>query len=147
MQRYVTKLRCICYMDGSLSECGYRFCIIGYPGVGYAAFRTISGFKYFMRAYGLAIDASTSRVIDLRDVGHGRRVVFDFVPRRIRDIYFWSKEELPPNAQPFVGLENGAYVTLYAIRGDGETMIYRPNPNAKEVYQCLDYLTCSRVYG
>lgn len=28
-----------------------------------------------------------------------------------------------------------------------EAIADRPNPNAKEVYQCWDYLTYSRVYG
>ena len=147
MLRNVTMFYCTCYMDGNLSECGYQFCVTGYAGIGYAAFRTVSGFKYFLRAYGLSIDKSSVRVIDRRAVGQGRCMVFSFIPRRIYDVYFWHYEELPFDAKPFIGLENGSYVILYAVRGENETKIYRPNPNAKEVYHRLDYMECAKIYG
>lgn len=147
MLRDVDSLRCTCYMDGNTSECHYRFCIYGDYSPGYAAFRTVYGLKSFMRNYGLTIDKSSARIIDMRDIGRGRFVVFNFISRHIHDVYFWHKAEVPVHAEPFIGLENGNYVTLYAIRGDNETIIYRPNSNAKEVYRPLDYAACSRIYG
>lgn len=50
---------------------------------------------------------------------------------------FWSLDEVPSGAKPFLGLSNGSIVTCYFVN-DGRTIsIYRPNPNAKEVYNPL----------
>lgn len=50
---------------------------------------------------------------------------------------FWSLDELPEGARPFVGLSNGSLVKCYATN-DGETVrLFRPNPNAKAVYKPL----------
>lgn len=52
---------------------------------------------------------------------------------------FWKKKELPTDAQPFVTLSNGSFCTCYFLRDDKtkEIVIYRPNPNAKEVYDAF----------
>lgn len=48
--------------------------------------------------------------------------------------YFWNVCEIPEGAKKFWGHSNGCLVTCYFVN-DGETIhIYRPNPNAKEVY-------------
>jgi hypothetical protein len=50
---------------------------------------------------------------------------------------FWKLDEMHEGARPFLGLSNGSVVTCY-FTNDGETItIYRPNPNAHEVYQPL----------
>ena len=47
---------------------------------------------------------------------------------------FWKLSDLPKDAKPFIDKSNGKIVTCY-FTNDGETItIYRPNPNAKEVY-------------
>ena len=64
--------------------------------------------------------------------------------------YFWRLDEVPAGAVPFVGLSNGSLVTCYATN-DGETIrLFRPNPNAKEVYRPLstaDHFTYVRAHG
>lgn len=48
--------------------------------------------------------------------------------------FFWHYEELPSDAKPIIGLSNGCLVTCF-FTNDGETIsVYRPNPNAKDVY-------------
>ena len=48
---------------------------------------------------------------------------------------FWHLSELPDDVRPILGLSNGNLVTCY-FRNDGKTVyIYRPNPNAEEVYK------------
>lgn len=50
---------------------------------------------------------------------------------------FWSLKELPAGVKPFTAHSNGCLVTCYYIN-DGHTIhIYRPNPNASEVYKPL----------
>lgn len=63
---------------------------------------------------------------------------------------FWKISEVPEDAKPIKLLSNGRIVTGY-YRNDGETIfIYRPNPNAKEVYKPLginDHISHKRIYG
>ena len=66
-------------------------------------------------------------------------MTFSFCPKDIIERYFWQEEEIPQRAEQFVGLENGEYVNLYADKDDNSVTIYRPNPNAKEVYKPYDY--------
>ena len=50
---------------------------------------------------------------------------------------FWKLSDVPENAEPLKALSNGSIVDCYFLN-DGETIhIYRPNPNAKEVYKPL----------
>ena len=50
---------------------------------------------------------------------------------------FWKLSDIPDDAKPFKALSNGYIVDCYFLN-DGETIhIYRPNPNAKEVYKPL----------
>lgn len=52
----------------------------------------------------------------------------------LRSKYFWKLEELPEGCKPVEDLSNGSKVRCFA-HNDGETLtIYRPNPNAKDVY-------------
>lgn len=50
---------------------------------------------------------------------------------------FWKLSDIPDDVKPFKALSNGSIVDCYFLN-DGETIhIYRPNPNAKEVYKPL----------
>lgn len=51
--------------------------------------------------------------------------------------YFWQLGELPRDAKPFTGLSNGCLVTCYLYNNGKDLEIYRPNPNAKGVYEPL----------
>ena len=73
------------------------------------------------------------------------------IDRRFNDNEgFWNREDVPADAKPIKALANGSIVTCY-FTNDGETItIYRPNPNAKEVYKPLpiqDHIAHVRIYG
>jgi hypothetical protein len=53
--------------------------------------------------------------------------------KTIENKYFWALDELPSDAKQYTGLSNGSLVDCYYT----EDCIYRPNPNAKEVYNPL----------
>lgn len=70
------------------------------------------------------------------DVQHeGAKVTYYKLNRKFReDKYFWHYEDLPDGVRPIVGHSNGSLVTCF-FKDDGETItIFRPNPNAHEVY-------------
>lgn len=64
--------------------------------------------------------------------------------------HFFKLSELPEGVKPFKALSNGSIVTCYFLN-DGETIhIYRPNPNAKEVYKPLEiseHISHVKIYG
>ena len=63
---------------------------------------------------------------------------------------FWDISDLPSDAQPIKALSNGSIVDCY-FTNDGETIsIYRPNPNAKNVYKPLstiDHIIHCKEFG
>lgn len=63
---------------------------------------------------------------------------------------FWKLSEIPDGAKKIKGLSNGNIVDCY-IWNDGETLhVYRPNPNAKEVYKPLpidEHIKYMREHG
>ena len=73
-----------------------------------------------------------------------------FTDKIIRDgFYFWKIEDLPEGIKPIKALSNGSIVTCY-YKTDKEAVIYRPNPNAKEVYDPLEtaeHIAHKKIYG
>lgn len=63
---------------------------------------------------------------------------------------FWKRSDLPEGARPIKALSNGSIVTCY-FTNDGETIkMYRPNPNATDVYKPLplqQHIEHTRIYG
>lgn len=53
--------------------------------------------------------------------------------------YFWKMEELPEDAKPIMLKSNGSMVIGYFTNDDGYITLYRPNPNAKEVYRPIPF--------
>lgn len=71
---------------------------------------------------------------------------------KIIDNYFWKVEELPKNAKPILALSNGSIVTCYYSKNykNNTITIYRPNPNAKDIYKPLeiqDHISHHRIFG
>lgn len=63
---------------------------------------------------------------------------------------FWKRSDVPENALPIKALSNGSIVTCYYVVTENLVTIYRPNPNAKEVYQPLpidQHLAHRKIYG
>lgn len=134
------------FMDGNRSETGYKY-LVRKDCYSWKGFRTDSGFRYFMNHYGLKIDAQTVRITDNRAAGKGRVMYGNFCSREIKEMFFWKQEEIPEGAERFVGLCNGNYVNCYAKQETERTVIYRPNPNAENVYWPYDYRTIDKQIG
>lgn len=127
------------YLDGKTSECGYKY-VVQRDCMAWTAYRTDSGFRRFLALYGLKINPQFTQLHDMQAVGKGRVITTACYDKRVTDgRYFWSLGEVPENARRFVSLCNGEYVDCY-ITDDGQTAtVYRPNPNAKNVYIPYNY--------
>lgn len=65
---------------------------------------------------------------------------------------FWRLSDLPEGAKPFIAHENGSLCTCYFLRNDDEKeiVIFRPNPNSKEVYDAFSFeeqIRYKRLHG
>ena len=63
---------------------------------------------------------------------------------------FCSHEDLPDGSKPFKALSNGKIVTCYFYNDGKNIKIYRPNPNAEDVYKPLslyEHIKHKKVYG
>ena len=63
---------------------------------------------------------------------------------------FWKSEELPEGVKPIKALSNGSIVTCYFRTLDDQIELYRPNPNAHEVYKPLStnlHIMHQKIYG
>ena len=133
-------------LDGKKSPCGYRF-IIQRDGTAWTAFKTVKGLKYFMEGYGLKLDPSQTEYCDCREQGCGRWVSGAFFPKKIDSVYFWKESDVPEGAKKHIALVNGSYVDCYIVDKGSEAIIYKPNPNAKEVYKPYVYAAMRAEIG
>ena len=129
--------------DPKYNDYGYKY-NIGYLGCGLkTAYRTDSGFKHFLKVYNIKID-----YIEEKELMNGSIIkVYHFKPFKLDESnYFWNIEEIE-GYTPFIGLCNGSYVINYYKHTSKGTIIKRPNPNAKNVYNELDYHEMMKIYG
>ncbi|MEC2463522.1 hypothetical protein P9X10_01225 [Bacillus cereus] len=59
------------------------------------------------------------------------------IDQLIREVLFWYPQELPQGVKRHKGVSNGDIVDCYVYVQQGVTTIFRPNPNAKEIYKPL----------
>ncbi len=108
------------------------------------AFETDSGFNNFLKVYNLKRVKESSEVHGVK----GNRFISCCLTGKYRVCLFWHKFDLPQGAKQFIGLENGQYVTCYYADIDGWRIVYKPNPNAKEVYKPNgDNIKLSEIWG
>jgi hypothetical protein len=135
------------YLDGKTVGCDYRF-TIQQGALSWTAFRTVNGFRRFLRLTGLEVDASRTEYRNNTATGGSKIVLMWCKPRQIEDDrYFWKLADVPADAEHFIGLCNGSYVDCYALREPEKTIIYRPNPNAKNVYRPYDYREAAELFA
>ena len=110
-----------------LNKTNYKY-LIGNGCYNYSAFVTDKGFKDFLKRGKMKM-----KVVEV-GIYHYR------IDKTIEDRYFWNLSQIE-NLDKCVkhkGLSNGSVVDCYTYSDDNKVIIYRPNPNAKEVYKPLD---------
>ena len=136
------------YLDGQRVGIGYRF-VVTQDCTSWRAYQTVAGLKYFLKNFGLEIDARLTQYHDYTSTGNGRLVTMTCKEKRVIDDFggFWDISEVPEDATPYYDLCNGSYVQCYILDKGNEVITYKPNPNAKDVYTPLDYSAFRRLIG
>lgn len=93
-----------------------------------AVFRSREQLDVFLQRYGLSMSEECSW-----SGGRKWRLSHNFA-----DKYFWGLDELPDNVKHTYGMCNGSLVDCYIQVTEHEIVMWRPNPNAKEVYKPYD---------
>ena len=128
----------------TMNEYGYKY-TIGWLGSGMCqAYRTKSGFENFLKVYNLKIKKIEKQKYKMtnKDIK-----IYYFEPVEIEEpLTFWSIEDVK-GMSPFVGLCNGSYVVCYYKHFKNGVKIMRPNPNAKNVYNELNYKEMAKIWG
>ena len=112
---------------------GYKYLLTS--GVtSWSAYRTDKGFEGFLKRGGLKLQKDGT------------------LNKQIEDRYFWRLSEIPnlDECISYQDLCNGGLVTCYCHATEDKVTIYRPNPNAKRVYNPLPlqaHIEYQRVYG
>lgn len=125
-----------------------KFIIHGESGYYFAEFDTEDQLAFFAETLGFSYQLTSEE----RSARFGTYRKY-MMSHKINDpCYggFWKREDVPAEAKPFKALSNGSIVTCY-FTNDGETInIFRPNPNAKEVYKPLEtpaHIAHRKIYG
>ena len=114
---------------------GYKYLIQGDCLIGYEAFRTDKGFNDWLQRSNLTLEH-----IETNSLEQDRETMTAKIYKAkgsITDSLIWSMEEIPENATQFTGLSNGSLVDCYYTHTENGSEVYRPNPNAKEIYKPL----------
>ena len=136
MQPYKRKMKnltVISFKEPQEKLHGYKH-VIRSMGMPYTAYKTDKGFEKWKERTNLIL-TELSRFTT--DDGHENimyRVTGDLI-----EVSFWSMDDVPKEAKSYLGLSNGCYVTCFYIHTDNGCELYKPNPNAKEVYKPLAY--------
>ena len=113
-----------------------------------AEFDSVAQLDFFAQTLGISYEQTGSR--ETKDCGFVREYRLSHKLTTPIDGYFWNKEDLPAGARPIKALSNGSIVTCYFLN-DGDTVtIYRPNPNAADVYDPMNisqHVAHCQVYG
>jgi len=115
---------------------GYKYLLTD-GATSWSAYRTDKGFEAFLQRGGLKLKrGSWSPILN----------------KQIEDRYFWRLSDIPDLDEciSYQDLCNGGLVTCYSHAAEDTVTIYRPNPNAKQVYNPLPlkaHTEYQRVYG
>ena len=112
-----------------------------------ASFANIEQFEFYQKTLGFK-----TKLFEIINENTEKELKIYISNYKIIDGYFWKLEELPKRAKPIKALSNGSIVTCYYCKNykDNTIIIYRPNPNAKEIYKPLEieeHIAHSKIYG
>ena len=125
----VIKVHIASYVRPHECDNDYKYTITK-DGYRWKAYLTTKGFLEFIEIYGLKINPKKTR----RFEGCGRGIEYACFPRDIEEKHFSSLADLPKGAKPFWYLSDGNYTICYYLKTDSKTTIYKPDPNARDVY-------------
>lgn len=97
----------------------------------YTAFRTDKGLNDFIKRTGTDFIKQN----EVMTADHGKVQCFVAENIEIQEKSFWNMEDIPNDAVKYTDLSNGSLVDCYYTRENETYTVYRPNPNAKEVYK------------
>lgn len=116
----------------------------------FAEFNNQEQLQAFLDFAGLEIKLEEEKPYSKPECGIWRKYS---VNRKLDDSHnggFWKLSDLPEGVKKIKGYSNGSIVDCYVLN-DGETLhVYRPNPNAKEVYKPLsieEHIKYKRDHG
>ncbi len=92
----------------------------------YRAYKTEKGFRDFLARHEIELEESQPEKIE----PNGTIKRFFYTDRSISSSYFYSLDTIPADAKKYTDLCNWSLVDCYYTKDH----IYRPNPNAKNVY-------------
>ena len=100
----------------------------------YTAFRTDKGLNDFIKRTG----ANFIKHNEVMTADHGKVQCFVAENIEIQEKLFWKMEDIPEDAVKHTDLSNGSLVDCYYTNENNIYTVYRPNPNAKDVYKPMD---------
>ena len=116
----------------------------------FAEFNNWEQLQAFLDFAGLEIKLEEEKPYSKPECGIWRKYS---VNRKLDDSHnggFWKLSDLQKKKKKIKGYSNGSIVDCYVLN-DGETLhVYRPNPNAKEVYKPLsieEHIKYKRDHG
>jgi len=124
------------YSDYDRTGCGYKY-IVTKGATAWTAFRTQKGWERFLSLTGLKFQETDSGPILFGENKGQDLTIGVLTGPEVEEQYFYNIGAIPKDSVKFLGLCNGGLVTCYAFQGPEKTVIYRPNPNAKKVYDPL----------
>jgi len=139
----------ISMLHGGTDSQYHRSPIIIHDGMWYCAeFQTVEQLDFFAKTLGFTYELTEEeKWMNTKKVYQKYRMSHDI---KTADKRFWTFEDLPDGVKPIKALSNGHIVTCYYINTGDCIVIYRPNPNAKEVYKPLsltEHINHQKIYG
>ena len=108
----------------------------GWLGFRHLTFRTFDAFRKYADYLGV-----TYKECNERENVKSFRLSHDIKEMKS----FWHLHELPEGVKPIKAMCNGYMVTCYFRTTEHEVEFYRPNPNAKEVYDAMPWEEALKV--
>ena len=100
----------------------------------YIAFRTDKGLNDFIDRSGVDFIKQSEN----ESLQHGKSQSFIAKNISLIEEHFWKIDEIPANAELYKDLSNGSLVDCYYTKENDIYTVYRPNPNAKNVYKPME---------
>lgn len=115
-----------------------------------ASFKNIKQFERFIKQFGLKL-----KYITTYNKGKDKEVKVYELNYTLMTHFtggFWNLTEIPKNAIKIKALSNGRIVDCYYKKDKKakQIVLYRPNPNAKDIYKPLDieeHIAFQKLYG